>query len=176
MDKSTESVSTAEFALGLGSFVPVLGIFLGLPAVILGALKVKKGGMRLILLGAFGPLFGMLFCYYAISHALLSLSRKQLVVKDLGVTLIAVEFYKQVHGVYPKRLDDLVRASCSYLYDGSAGFSGTLHHKFHQYELLPDGQHYTLSDTGPDGVSGTADDVYPILLTDEVEHVGYVKR
>jgi hypothetical protein len=45
-----------------------------------------------------------------------------------------------------------------------------------QYELQSDGRSYTLLDVGPDGVSGTVDDIFPEILADEVGHIGYVKK
>jgi hypothetical protein len=89
---------------------------------------------------------------------------------------MAIEYYKEVHGSYPSKLDDLDRSDTAFLYDTSFGLKGALIKKFHQYQLLPDGLHYTLFDVGPDKVPGTADDLYPVILDDEASHIGYVRK
>ena len=46
----------------------------------------------------------------------------------------------------------------------------------HQYALQPDRKHYVLFGVGPDGVSGTADDVFPVIAPEDEGHIGYVSR
>lgn len=92
----------------------------------------------------------------------------------LTQSIAFIELYKQWHGKYPSTLADLDGKNYAILNDVSMGpgFPPPLH----QYRLLPGGKHYVLFDVGPDGVSATADDVYPEVASDETAHIGYVKQ
>ena len=101
--------------------------------------------------------------------------------KNLKQSLAAIEFYRQVHGTYPSSLEDLGPAGKKYdldtfLYDSSHGIKNPLSLTTHQYGVQSEGKNYFLFDVGQDGVSGTADDVYPVLSSDEASHIGYVKK
>ena len=94
---------------------------------------------------------------------------------------MAIEYYKDIHGVYPSELMDIVGPGhrpyfTSFLQDVSGQFRGAIKRRTHQYQLLPDRLHYTLFDSGLDGISGTDDDIYPILLPEEIGHTGYISK
>jgi hypothetical protein len=98
--------------------------------------------------------------------------------KDLRETVIALEFYKQVHSQYPVDLKVMVSKdpgsafNTFFLYDNSSSFpAGPL--TFHHYLLAPDGKGYSLFDVGKDGLPGTTDDIYPDLSPEEIAHSGY---
>jgi hypothetical protein len=81
-----------------------------------------------------------------------------------------IETYKQEHGAYPESLEGL--GIHVFLNDTSYNRGERLQ-RFHQYQLQPDGKHYILFDVGPDGISGTADDIYP---SPDADFVGYIKK
>jgi hypothetical protein len=95
---------------------------------------------------------------------------KDMALMHLKQTEEFIETYKQEHGAYPKSLEGL--GFHNFLNDPSYD-RYERPRQFHQYQLQPGGQHYTLFDVGPDGVSGTADDIYPLP---DADFGGYVKK
>ncbi|HTA75951.1 MAG TPA: hypothetical protein VK791_02200 [bacterium] len=185
MAASKEKISTGEYVIGFCSFVPVIGVLLGLVSIVLGALRFKAGGWKLIALGL-GGIFFTTAIYAGFYFTVFNSDKKNkgyaLISKQyLKQTMMAVEYYKLVHGQYPEHLEDMSdkkdpfsRMNC--IYDISGGMSSTLKMKPFFYELTPDKQHYYLLGVGPDEQPFTADDINPELDTDELAHVGYVKK
>ncbi|HTB22156.1 MAG TPA: hypothetical protein VK914_05580 [bacterium] len=127
---------------------------------------------------------GVLFFVLLVALMMRTFMGKSAVNKSLSQmylkqSIAAIEYYKQVHGLYPTALTDLDGTNRQYFLDDiSAGyhFPPQLHPQLHQYRLFPGGKHYVLFDVGPDGVSGTADDVYPQVASYEAGHIGYLKQ
>lgn len=176
-------VSWVETLIGFLSFIPFLGSLFGLISIVLGAMKFRVGGGKLILLGILGFIANVGF-YFLILHFMIRgfmgapSVNSEMAQNNLRETVLSLEFYKQVHGRYPVNLRDLIqekdRAEIGdvFLYDDSFGFSGGKL-QFHQYGLLPDKKSYYLYDLGPDKTPGTADDIYPDLSPEEIAHSGY---
>jgi hypothetical protein len=186
MSDSEKKITVLEYILGAGSFIPVIGVLLGLVSIILGSIKFKVGGWKLILMGVFGifftvALFGAVFVHYKDKmnggEVFTDLARK-----NLRQDVMALEFFKQVHGNYPQKLDELTpKTPGQYkhdvdVYDCSAGLGAVAKLQTYQYELMPDGLTYHLFGVGKDGKPDTSDDVFPEVSADETAHIGYRKK
>ena len=182
MARQKEKISALEYGIGASSFIPGLGVFIGVGTIILGALKFKAGGVKLIVLGVAGILFSVvvgIVVYRQFSGKVVPESIHRSLAQDyLKQSLMAIEYYKVVHGVYPDKLDLLQSGSHhnSFIYDFTGGRLMGQPLKLSQYEVQPGGNSYVLFDVGPDGVSGTADDIFPEILAEEVGHIGYIKK
>src|SRR5665213_4312893 len=114
MVKQVNKITAGEYVIGFCSFIPVLGVVLGLVSVVLGALKFKVGGWKLIALGVSGisftvVIYASFFLFIFKGDAFKHNRGFELLAKEnLQTTLMAVEFYKQVHGQYPDQLGDMV--------------------------------------------------------------------
>jgi hypothetical protein len=184
MARSKDEISGLEYGLGWSSFIPVLGLFLGLGAIVAGANKLKSGGAKLITLALLGILLGTVGSLVLVQQLIFHRFSTSAVGKDihqtmaknyLKQTVMALEYYKLVHGAYPNTLDEVKGEGIYFLHDGSAGTEIGNIHQLHAYALQPDGLHYRLMDTGPDGITGTADDIAPVMSPEELERTGYVK-
>ncbi|HJT25034.1 MAG TPA: hypothetical protein VJ873_10680, partial [bacterium] len=57
MAKEEPKVTILEYVLGFCSFIPLMGVLLGIISIVFGALKFKSGGWKVVLLGVGGILF-----------------------------------------------------------------------------------------------------------------------
>jgi hypothetical protein len=163
-------LAVASFILGLLSFIPLVGVVLGITAIVLGLVgkrfATREGGHRPslskagIILGLCGIAFTILLygsLYYwgfkASTGPFASLRPKasqQFLTQDAG----QLELYKLRYGRYPDSLHAL----------SSAGFSvifGDHYLRPFYYKVANDSESYDLRSLGPDGVYGTADDIFP---------------
>jgi hypothetical protein len=186
MAKAKNKISAGEYIIGFCSFIPLMGILLGLVSIVLGALRFRNGGGKLIALGASGILFSAAI-YAAIFFTVLkgnlfkhNSGFSSLTKQNLKSALMAVEFYKLVHGQYPDNLEDMTDKNnpvghLMCIYDMSSFTPGKKLTPFY-YQLTPNKRHYYLLSVGPDGLPFTADDVDPDLFPNEQAHVGYLKK
>ncbi|REK52745.1 MAG: DUF4190 domain-containing protein [Bacteroidetes bacterium] len=173
--KQAPGLSTTSFVLGIISFIPLVGVLLGVLAIIFGGIALrtikkenipagKKRSIIGIVLGALGiaftfAVYGSLFYFgfvaengpFAEMRGELS---EQMLTQDAGL----LELYKNKHGVYPGSYDELRE-------DGfqAMGFDHYMN-EFH-YEVSEDGLSYELRSLGQDGEYGTEDDVFPNTVT-----------
>jgi hypothetical protein len=72
-----------------------------------------------------------------------------------------VEFYKMKHGVYPDSLKQVEKDDkMAPIYDATVSVQFTSN-KTIEYNYQKVGNHYYLFSSGPDGIKGTVDDIYP---------------
>ncbi|MGH7203252.1 MAG: DUF4190 domain-containing protein [Candidatus Levyibacteriota bacterium] len=160
----------ASLILGIVSFFPLIGLLLGITAIVLGAIGLKKvkeeklKGKRMaitgIVLGILGILFtiilyGSLFYFAFIAKdgpftEMRVESSKQLLTQNAGY----LELYKKSHGKYPKSLEDLTK-------EQYAIFPTDQYLRPFYYKVSNDGQSYDLRSLGPDGELNTSDDILP---------------
>jgi hypothetical protein len=175
MAKKIENKHTAGFAitsliLGLVSFIPLVGVLLGILAIVFGFIglsQIKKNKLKGrvlaiagILLGIFGIIFTILlysslfyFGFVAENGPFSELkvnTSQQILTQDAG----AIELYKQKYGQYPESLEEATNA-------GYTIFGSDHYLKPFYYEVSLDGQSYELKSAGPDKEFGTADDIFP---------------
>jgi hypothetical protein len=188
MEKEESKVTLVEYILGFCSFIPLLGVLLGVLSIVFGALKFKSGGWKLVLLGVGGILFtiglyGALFFFmFSGKNNMMNEMQLQMAKGNLRQCVMDLEFYHQVHGEYPDKLEDLGGAKRPFaagmvnFYDRTGGFGSNMKLQLFYYEKTPDGTGYYLLGRGPDGESFTADDVLPDLSPDELAHSGFKKK
>ena len=160
-------LATASLILGLVSFIPLVGVLLGILAIIIGVLgisQIKKktlGGKRLaravIVLGILGIVFtlvvyGSLYYFGFVSETgpfaeLKPKLNQQLITNNVG----ALELYKKKPGNYPTTLEEAIEDDFSIL--PLDAYSRSFY-----YEAKQAGQSYELRSLGADGQYGTDDD------------------
>jgi hypothetical protein len=185
MEKDSSKVTAVEYLLGFLSFIPLLGVLLGVISIVLGALKFKSGGWKVVLLGVGGilvtvGLYGALFLFmFSGKDNMMTQMQGQMAKANLRQCVMDLEFYRQVHGAYPDKLEDLPGAkgytpgTTVNFMDQSGGFGANFKFQLFYYEKLPDGSGYYLLGRGPDGEPFTADDVLPDLSPGEQAHSGF---
>lgn len=188
MEKEESKVSLVEYIFGFCSFIPLVGLLLGVISIVLGALKFKAGGWKLVLLGIGGIIFTILlygalffFTFFG-KNNMMSDMQKQMCQSNLRICVMDLEFYHQVHGEYPAKLEDLVDAKRPWaagmvnFYDQSGGFGNNWKPQLFYYERTADGTGYYLLGRGEDGKPFTDDDLLPDLSQEEMAHSGFKKK
>jgi Type II secretion system (T2SS), protein G len=148
--------STAGWVFAGLSFIPLFGIWFGIVAIVIGAVKKTTGQ---VYLGIAGILFSVLlyggifyFGFIAKTGPFAELKLKQvpqMIKTDAG----QIALYKSQHGKLPEALADLGNPSEKTLFFTTDPW-GT---KF-KYTKLGD-EHFELTSAGPDGEFGTSDDI-----------------
>ena len=158
---------------GIFSLIPLLGLLVAVISVIFGVAKLRVDGWKLILIGVVGILS---------THFSYPWLGSKFTVRDLHRCVTAIEFYKQVHGQYPKELKDLNEGKTglendkTLIHDNDRGIGFFGRVPPYYYELLQDGTGYYLFSVGPDQKPFTSDDIYPNLTSEEISHSGYRKK
>ena len=184
IDAPKAKLGCLPYAMGGASFIPLLGLPLGIVSIVYGLMKRKEGGLPLVFLGAGGILLTVVLystLFYkgfverggAFDELKSQLAQTQVtsVVKDL-------EFYKLQNGKYPEDLKALVQKDAKnpvFIYEPFFRLGATESKPF-VYELIDQGKHYYLYSRGPDGIEGTADDIFPAVSEQESEKIGYRKK
>jgi hypothetical protein len=183
-----KKVTLAEYIIGFCSFIPMIGVLLGAVSIVLGALKFKAGGWKVILLGVGGILFtivlysAIFFFAFSGKNNVMTDMQNQMSRGNLRQCVLALEFYKQVHGAYPDKLQDLLdpkhptALGMVNFYDQTGGLMKNMAPQFFYYEKTADGTGYYLLGRGPDGKEFTGDDVLPDLSPEEMAHSGFRKK
>jgi hypothetical protein len=170
------------------SFIPVLGIFLGVAAICWGLVSDRPRALWGVALGATGLLLhvagGVSVYEYNSRHNPVAMTQLNTTLaqrhaadarSDLAALVAGIEAYRAHYGAYPPSLPVLQQAALLALHpvnivDQSAP---RLIPRFYQYRLAPDGRSYDLFAVGPDGTPGTADDIRPVLADSLRRRSGY---
>ena len=175
-------IGCLPYALGGASFIPLLGVPVGIAAIVIGIIKRKVGGWKLIVLGSLGilltiGLYGTLFYQGFVKRGgIYDELRGELTKNSLAILVKEIEFYKLNKGSYPESLNDLETDPSKgfvSIYDTSSVKIGMKEPKLFTYEKIDENSYYLSSD-GIDGIPGTADDIFPAV--DPSENIGYKKR
>jgi hypothetical protein len=175
-----ERLRAGAFVLGGLSFIPLLGVPLGIAAIIWAAASKRRGRGLLALLGAGGialtcVLYGGLFYFAFVQHdGLYDELRGRLAQTTLNSLVQSIEFYKVQNGRYPASLEQLKQSlpkdSLVMIYDPSSARIGRGARPFY-YKLVDEG-HYYLRGLGRDGVPFTADDILPQIKSNSGGAIG----
>jgi hypothetical protein len=161
------------YFLGLVCLVPAIGILVGLYLILTGILKYKNNW--LIIIGLAGVIYSISIIYYIkkdqirqfndqrYQKGLIQYTQGQLnnLVKD-------IEFYKLIHGSYPKDLYQLQKYDKSVVLQDEISKQGTLFN----YKKI--GDKYLLNSNGFDGIPNTKDDVFPSLTRTDSTSIGLI--
>ena len=168
------------YVFGCASFVPLLGIFVGVIAITIGLSSRKKGGGVLALLGAGGIafsviLYGSLFYFGFVQRGgVYDGLRAQMAQSTINALVPQIEFYRLQHGTYPPSLDALRKASSGQSMLMTFDPSTTIPRPFY-YERIGN-DHYYLRGVGPDGKPFTADDLVPNVDVPDGSRIGLLTQ
>ncbi len=165
-------------ALGVGAFLPGFGVFFGAGAVTWGLVSDRPRARLGVILGGTGAFLNLLAAVVIVARfgdsPAMEQSRRRLARQNLGQIVVELERYRGRTGRYPSMLQELVGHPIPVRFiniqDQTAGVFGF---RVYQYRLTPDGRGYDLFATGPDGQSGTQDDVRPVVPDSLVGRTGY---
>jgi hypothetical protein len=163
VDKQKAETAQTSLVLGVLSFIPLIGVPLGIFAIIFGIrglIKGKKRAALSVVLGVSGILFtcavyGSLYYFGFIAKdgpfaEMKNELSAQLLMQDAGL----IELYKSKNGKYPASFSELEAA-------GYVPIPADHYLKPFHYQLSEDGMSYDLRSLGPDGLYGTPDDIFP---------------
>lgn len=151
--------TVAGYVLGGMSFIPLIGVPLGIAAIIVGAIKKAKGP---IFLGIGGILFsvilygGLFYFGFVAKTGVYADLRQKLAVQILNTTKGQILIYKSNHsGQLPQSLNDLGRPSAQNPVYSTDPWNHPLIYMPHT-----DGT-FDLKSSGPDGIPNNSDDLVP---------------
>src|SRR5258708_29502536 len=163
-----EKLRQGAFVLGGLSFIPLVGVRLGIVVIVWGLITKKVGGWKLALLGlggilCSGLLYGGLFYFGFVQRGgIYDYLRARLAQSTLTSLVAAIELYKIQHDAYPRTLEELraslPKDSFTFVFDPTDVRLGMPRPFF--YERVGT-DHYYLRGVGPDGKPFTSDDILP---------------
>ena len=112
-DRREPKIGLGAYVVAGLSFIPLLGVPLGIAAIVWGIVSRRTGHRLVALLGAGGIaltifLYGGLFFFGFVQHGgVYDRLRGQLAQQQLYVLAQAIEFYRLQYGSYPDSLDQL---------------------------------------------------------------------
>ena len=175
-----ERLPGGYYAFGAASFVPLLGVVVGIIAIAIGLASKKAGGRLLALLGVGGItfsvlLYGSLFYFGLVQRGgVYDGLRAQMAQSTINALVPQIEFYRLQKGSYPPSLGALRKASPGQQMLMTFDPSSLMPRPFH-YERVGD-DHYYLFGLGPDGKPFTADDLLPTVNLPPGSRIGLLKR
>jgi hypothetical protein len=175
--ETQKKLSWFHYVVAFLSFVPLLGVLIGLVCMVFGITRRKQGGLVMTAIGAAGitvtfSIYGYLFKQMSNpTGGFIIAQTKMLSEHQLPDFVKKIEYYKILNGHYPKRLEELG--------DDVAGFvklqSGNSLGDYY-YQLSDDGTHYFLLVTGPDKLPFTEDDILPSIKEEAAAKIGLQVR
>ena len=171
-DEQAKNVGTGSYVIaGLG-FIPGIGILFAIIAIIVGFIKLKGGGRRLIILGCLGIVFSavlygtLIYLGFVVRGGMFDEMRGQLAKSTITNLVRNIEYYKVTKGQYPKSLLELESSlgteSFVFIYDPTIALGSKEMSTFF-YQLTDDRMHYYLRGVGLDQKPFTSDDILPSL-------------
>ena len=116
-DDGVEKIGVFPFIVSGLSFIPLLGVPLGIVSIIWGLVSTKKGSRWLILVGALGIAFtialygGLYYLGFVQRGGIYDSLREQMAKQQLTSLVAEIEFYNLQNGNYPADLQVLAEAS-----------------------------------------------------------------
>ncbi len=167
------------------SFIPLLGVPVGIIMIIYGLIKWSQSGGKLALIGLGGicftiVLYGTLFYnLFKKDGGMFEDLKTQMAQSNLLLAIKELEYYKVQHGSYPEKLSELRQGKPTInqplLREPYFEF-GNMDLPYFCYELINEGNNYYLYSRGPDQIKDTTDDVFPLVSQGEAEKIGYRKK
>ena len=170
MNQEVEKLGKFPYIVASLSFIPMLGVPLGVVCLVFGLLTKKQGGKKVALIGTAGILvsvgiYGSLYYFSAIKRGG---TYDELRTKLAQTTIVelakGIEFYKLNNGHYPKDLETyqatLPESTFITIYDPTGINRGEAEATYY-YELS--GDKYYLLSVGLDKVPFTSDDIVPLF-------------
>ena len=178
--QKSKTLGIVSIVIGVVSFIPLIGFFLGIAAIVLGIIDIKRNKSKLgiigLILGIVGilitiGLYGSLFYFGFIKRGGIydELRTKTIQEQQLPNTINAIEAYKARFGKFPDKIEDLKQISNDpFIMVDQLQVLGQLSKKpknevdnYFYYENRED--YYYLFSKGIDGLPFSKDDVFPII-------------
>ncbi len=183
MNEQPKPLGAFAFVIGGMSFIPLVGVFFGLIAIVWGLVTKKTGGKKLALIGGGGISFTILL-YSALFYfgfvqrgGIYDELRSRLSETTLTLLVQTIEFYKAQNGKYPESLEVLKNSlpedSMVFIFDPAEAVKMGEQPRHYYYELI-DSEHYYLLGLGADGQPFTPDDLLPKVEVDAQSKVGLI--
>ncbi|NRB42494.1 MAG: type II secretion system protein G [Pseudomonadales bacterium] len=188
-NENEEKIGCLPYVLAGLSFIPLIGVIFGLIVIVIGFLKIRTGGWKLIMLGVLGIsttvlLYGTLFYQASKDDGMFAGLHDKLAEKQLTDLVKNIEYYKIQHSKYPASLLDLQPkdpadlSNAVFIYDSTNSFNlkDNDQPKLFYYELFNDHNNYYLFSSGKDGMPFTSDDIHPLVNESEQQNIGYRRK
>jgi len=188
--QKSKTLGVISIVLGAISFIPLIGFFAGIIAVILGIIDIKKNKSKLgvigLILGIVGILitigiYGSLFYVGFVQKDGVydDLRSKMVSEQNLPNTINAIEAYKVRFGKYPDTIEDIKKISNDpfVIIDQMQMIKKALESNRDNdtyFYYQNNGETYYVFSKGVDGQPFTEDDIFP-KLTGDLGDVGYRK-
>jgi hypothetical protein len=162
-------ISAGAYVLAVLSFIPLLGVVLGIGALLWAGISKGTGRLAVTILAICGiaftfGLYGWLFHEATNPDGVFAPLSSQLAEQLLVENVKAIELFKLQTGSYPETLTDLQgqlpQGTMFSPMDPTIGIAGGMQ-DFYYERVGSEG--YYLRSVGPDGQAFTADDVLPAL-------------
>jgi hypothetical protein len=182
-------IGTVSIVLGAISFIPLIGLFTGIAAIILGIIDIKKNKSKLGIIGLVLGIIGILitiglylslfyFGFVQRGGIYDELRIKMVQEQQLPNTINAIEAYNARFGKYPDKISDLKQISSDpwiyldQLQFVKQAFNGQNESEQTYFYYENRGNTYYLFSKGVDGQPFTQDDIFP-LANSTIGNIGY---
>jgi len=186
--QKSKTLGIVSIVLGAVSFIPLIGLFTGIVAIILGIIDIRKNKSKLgiigLILGILGilvtiGLYGSLFYFGFMQRGGVydDLRLQMVSEQNLPNTVNAIETYKVRFGKYPDNIEDIKQISndpfiiTDQIQIAKNAFKYDVNKDVYFY-YQNNGDTYYVFSKGFDGQPFTEDDIYP-KFTGELGNVGY---
>lgn len=162
------------------SFIPLVGIFVGLIVILFGAIGKFKNKI-LIIIGSCGILFSIILYsslfYFGFKHrgGIFDDLTVQMVENQLTTIVKELEYYKIQHNVYPDSLNRLNTNNSFIFIDDPILQKMDMNNKNTGYYYQVSDSGYYLFSVGFDGKPFTNDDIFPKISCNEAAKIGILK-
>ena len=156
LNPNQKSKSVIGWIFGGLSFIPLIGVFFGIIAIIIGSVKKIKGQ---IILGALGILFsailyGSLYYFgFVAQKGVFADMKIQLASQLINTNAGQISLYKNKNGTLPLKLTDLGTPSPENLFYVSDPWMTNF-----SYSLI-NNENFEIRSAGPDKIMNTQDDI-----------------
>lgn len=179
--KEKDDVGCFGVAIAVCSFIPLIGVPIGIISAIWGFFKWNSGGKKLVGLGVAGVLFTVGLYTYLFFMAQQTFSdpkiQAQIVKPQLVALIKSIEYFKIQNERYPETLQELREKSKDPIFiEDPSGVQFQFQKtepRLYYYEIGETGDFYYLLSVGKDNLPFTADDILPDVSESEMGNIGY---
>jgi len=167
-----EYTGKPPYLLGLVSFIPLIGIIIGLIFISQGILKYKDKWFTLIALAGliFNIYFYTGFLPEIIKPDIFEVNLKEDAIKNMSELVKQIEFYKLENGTYPDDLDQLRKVYKNVSILDPLQLENNNKRKRFYYKKI--GNQYELFSKGKDAKAYTFDDILPEVSKKSISRLG----
>lgn len=172
----------------LTSFIPLIGVLIGVICVVIGIVSKKKYSNVIGIIGFLGIMFTFLL-YGSMFYMMMNneevaekLAEGMEMHSENNLTTLVrhIEYFNLQNGKYPESIDEirgmLKEGEIVVTYDMK--YNSPLDTEVREFylEVINDGRNYLLFGLGKDNVPFTEDDIYPIIDIEKDKNIGWKKN